>query len=54
MQEIGSATDVTFLAAKDLNNDGKDDIVIVHRATSQVEVWLSTPKDTVFTRRNTA
>ncbi len=46
---IGSATDVTFLAAKDLNNDGKDDIVIVHRATSQVEVWLSTPNDTVFT-----
>ena len=46
---IGSATDVTFLAAKDLNNDGRDDIVIVHRETSQVEVWLSTPNDTVFT-----
>ena len=46
---IGSATDVTFLAAKDLNGDGRDDIVIVHRETSQVEVWLSTPNDTVFT-----
>ena len=45
---IGSATDVTFLAARDLNGDGKDDIVIVHRQTSQVEVWLSTPHDTVF------
>jgi len=45
---IGSATDVTFLAAKDLNGDGKDDIVIVHRQTSQVEVWLSTPNDTSF------
>lgn len=48
-KRIGSSTDVTFLAAKDLNNDGKDDIVIVHRATSQVEVWLSTPTDTIFT-----
>jgi len=46
---IGFATDVTFLAAKDLNSDGRDDIVIVHRETSQVEVWLSTPDDTVFT-----
>jgi hypothetical protein len=45
---LGSSTDVTFLAAKDLNGDGKDDIVIVHRQTSQVEVWLSTPSDTVF------
>ncbi len=45
---IGSATDVTFLAAKDLNNDGRDDIVIVHRESSEVEVWLSTPNDTVF------
>lgn len=45
---LGPSTDVTFLAAKDLNNDGKDDIVIVHRQTSQVEVWLSTPNDTVY------
>jgi len=45
---IGSSTDVTFLAAKDLNGDGKDDIVIVHRQTSQVEVWLTTPNDTVY------
>jgi hypothetical protein len=45
---IGRATDVTFLAAKDLNNDGKDDIVIVHREASQVEVWLSTTIDTAF------
>ncbi len=49
IRRIGSATDVTFLAAKDLNNDGRDDIVIVHRETSQVEVWLSTPNDSVFT-----
>jgi len=46
---IGEATDVTYLSAKDLNNDGKDDIVIVHRAANQVEVWLSSPNDTTYT-----
>jgi hypothetical protein len=46
---IGVATDVTYLATKDLNNDGNDDIVIVHREASRVEVWLSTAIDTVFT-----
>jgi len=46
---IGEATDVTFLAAKDLNNDGKDDIVIVHREASQVEVWLSSSNDSSYT-----
>jgi len=40
---------VTFLCRQRIwNNDGRDDIVIVHRETSQVEVWLSTPDDTVF------
>ncbi|HTR80688.1 MAG TPA: VCBS repeat-containing protein [Bacteroidota bacterium] len=45
---IGEATDVTFLAAQDFNGDGKEDIVIVHREASQVEVWLSSPTDSVY------
>ena len=46
---IGQTTDAVYLAARDINGDGKDDIIIVHRAASQVEVRLSTPVDTVFT-----
>ena len=45
---VGIASDVTFLAAKDLNNDGKEDIVIVHRQASDVEVWLTNPRDTTL------
>lgn len=45
---LGEATDVTYLAAKDLNGDGRDDIVIVHRAANQVEVWLSSSPDSGY------
>ena len=45
---IGQTTDAAYLVAKDLNGDGKDDIIIVHRAASQVEVRLSTSVDTMY------
>lgn len=45
---LGETSDVSFLACQDLNKDGKDDIVIVHRDASQVEVWIRDANDSGY------
>lgn len=47
-REIGRTSGVTFLADGDLNHDGIDDIVVVHRETNEVEVFLSSGRDSAF------
>ena len=51
---IGQTADASYLAVKDINGDGRDDIIVVHRAASQVEVRLTTAIDTLYTTRSYA
>ncbi|MDE3056450.1 MAG: VCBS repeat-containing protein [Bacteroidota bacterium] len=46
---IGRASEVSYLAAGDLNHDGIDDIIAVHRETNEIQVFISSAADSSFT-----
>jgi len=52
MRTIARSMNVTDMTAGDLNNDGTDDVVIVHRDQNSVEVLFSRRADSSFASRS--
>lgn len=47
-QFVATTANVTSITVGNLNNDGIDDIVVVHREQNQIEVLLSVKKDSTY------